>query len=56
MQVKKLSTPEDLERYVDFARDVYRDHPHWVPGDKHHLIRLLSGNAALVHSLKYKRL
>ena len=45
MQVKKLSTPEDLERYVDFAKDVYRDHPYWVPGDKHHLIRLLSGNA-----------
>jgi hypothetical protein len=25
MQVKKLSTPEDLERYIDFAREVYRN-------------------------------
>ena len=45
MQVKKLSTPEDLERYIDFAREVYRDNPYWVPPDKHHLTRVLSGNA-----------
>src|SRR5574338_1438881 len=45
MQLKKLSTPEDLERYVDFAREVYRDNPNWVPGDKHHLIKVLSGDA-----------
>ena len=38
-------TPEDLERYVDFAREVYRDNPNWVPGDKHHLIKILSGAA-----------
>ena len=45
MQVKKLSTPEDLERYIDFAREVYRDNPYWVPPDKHHLLKLLSGTA-----------
>jgi ribosomal protein S18 acetylase RimI-like enzyme len=45
MHVKKLSTPEDLERYVDFAKEVYRDNPYWVPANKHHLIKLLSGNA-----------
>ena len=45
MHVKKLSTPEDFERYIDFAREVYRDNPYWVPPDKHHLTRVLSGNA-----------
>lgn len=45
MHVKKLNTAEDLERYVDFAKEVYRDNPYWVPTDRHHLINLLSGNA-----------
>ena len=45
MNVKTLTTPQDLERFVDFAKDVYRDNPYWVPTDKHHLIRTLSENA-----------
>jgi ribosomal protein S18 acetylase RimI-like enzyme len=45
MHVKKLSASEELERYVDFASDVYRNNPYWVPGDKHHLVKLLAGNA-----------
>jgi len=45
MNVKKVSTPEELERYVDFAKEVYRDNAYWVPGDKHHLMKLLSGDA-----------
>jgi ribosomal protein S18 acetylase RimI-like enzyme len=45
MQVKKLNSPEDFERYVDFGKEVYRDNPYWVPGDRHHLISLLGGNA-----------
>ena len=45
MHVKKLSTPEDFERYVDFSQDVYRDNSYWVPGDKHHLIKFLGGDA-----------
>jgi hypothetical protein len=45
MHVKKLSTPAEFEHYVDFARDVHRDNPYWVPTDKHHLVNLLSGNA-----------
>jgi ribosomal protein S18 acetylase RimI-like enzyme len=45
MRVIKLSSPDDFERYIDFAKEVYRDNPHWVPGDKHHLIQLLSGDA-----------
>jgi GNAT superfamily N-acetyltransferase len=45
VRVKQLSTLEELDRYVDFARDVYRHNPYWVPGDKHHLVNLLGGNA-----------
>src|ERR1044072_5359529 len=45
MRVNKLTTAEDLECYVDFAKEVYRDNACWVPGDKHHLIKLLSGTA-----------
>src|SRR5262245_49520699 len=45
MRVYKLTTAEDLERYVDFAKEVYRNNAYWVPGDKHHLIKLLSGTA-----------
>ena len=44
MHVKKLSTSEELVRYVDFAKEVYRDNHYWVPANKHHLIKLLSGN------------
>jgi hypothetical protein len=45
IQVNKLTTPQDLERFVDFANEVYRDNPYWVPTDKHHLIKTLSGTA-----------
>ena len=45
MNVRKLSTPRDFERFVDFAKEVYRDNLHWVPTDRHHLIKTLSGNA-----------
>ena len=44
-QVKKLSAPEDFARYVDFAKEVYRNNPYWVPTDKHHLTNVLSGSA-----------
>ena len=45
MIVNKLSTPQDFERYVDFAKEVYRDNPYWVPVDKHHLTGLFGGAA-----------
>lgn len=45
MHVKKLSTQEDFERYIDFAKEVYGNNPNWLPPDKHHLISLLSGDA-----------
>ena len=45
MHVKTLRTREDFARYVDFANDVYRDNPYWVPLDKHHLMNVLAGEA-----------
>lgn len=43
MLVSSLSSMEDLQRYVDFGQNVYRDVPQWVPPDSHHLVSLLSG-------------
>ncbi|HZI19371.1 MAG TPA: hypothetical protein VEY09_12325 [Pyrinomonadaceae bacterium] len=43
MQVTTLSTAEELERYAGFGHEVYRDNPHWVPPDAHHLTELLAG-------------
>lgn len=45
MHVRSLTTREEFERYVDFAEDVYRDNQYWVPPDKHHLMRVLAGEA-----------
>ncbi len=45
MHVRLLNTSEEFERYVDFAEEVYRDDPYWVPPDKHHLTRILAGEA-----------
>jgi hypothetical protein len=45
MPVKKLTETADLERYVEFAGDVYRENSYWVPPDKHHLMALLGGNS-----------
>jgi hypothetical protein len=41
--VRSLSRAEELQRYVDFGQEVYRQNPHWVPPDAHHLTELLSG-------------
>jgi ribosomal protein S18 acetylase RimI-like enzyme len=43
VRVRPLSAAEELQRYVDFGQEVYRQNPHWVPPDAHHLIELLSG-------------
>lgn len=43
MRVRSLSSSEELERYVKFGEEVYRDIPPWVPPDSHHLVELLSG-------------
>jgi ribosomal protein S18 acetylase RimI-like enzyme len=45
LKVRPLNTSEELQRYIDFAHDVYRDNPYWVPVDAHHLMSLLGGQA-----------
>jgi Acetyltransferase (GNAT) family len=45
LKVRPLNTPEELQHYIDFAHDVYRDNPYWVPVDAHHLINLLGGQS-----------
>ena len=44
MQIRSLTSKLDLERYVNFGHEVYRNIPQWVPGDTHHQVELLSGN------------
>lgn len=43
MYVRSLSIAEELQRYVDFGHEVYRQNLLWVPPDAHHLIELLRG-------------
>jgi GNAT superfamily N-acetyltransferase len=43
VNVRSLSTPEELQHYVDFGQEVYAQNPHWVPPDSHHLIKVLAG-------------
>jgi ribosomal protein S18 acetylase RimI-like enzyme len=43
VNVRPLTTTEELQRYVDFGQEVYRHNAHWVPPDAHHLTELLGG-------------
>ncbi len=43
MKVRTLSSAEELRRYVEFGQEVYRENPHWVPPDSHHLPKILGG-------------
>lgn len=43
MDVRALSTAEEIKRYINFGNEVYRSYPSWVPPDAHHLTQLLSG-------------
>ena len=43
MYVRSLSTAEELQRYVDFGREVYGRNPNWVPPDSQHLTKVLGG-------------
>lgn len=45
MQVQSLSTPEEIQRYIDFGQEVYAQNPHWVPPDSGHLMKVLTGRA-----------
>lgn len=52
MNVRALNTAEEFQRYVDFTQEVYRENPHWVPPDAHHLTKLLAGQAGFGSELK----
>ena len=43
MKVRPVHSAAELEGYLNFAEEVYRRNPHWVPPDPHHLISLLGG-------------
>lgn len=43
MQIHPVNTRAEIQRYVEFADEVYRDVPEWVPNDAQHLAELLSG-------------
>jgi hypothetical protein len=45
MQIHALTTDDEFERYANFGAEVYRQNPHWVPPDTHHVVRLLNGEA-----------
>jgi ribosomal protein S18 acetylase RimI-like enzyme len=43
--VQQVNTHDEIQRYIEFADEVYRDLPSWVPSDTHHLTELLSGES-----------
>jgi GNAT superfamily N-acetyltransferase len=45
VNVRSLSTAKELQRYLEFGAEVYRENPFWVPPDPQHLSKLLSGQA-----------
>ena len=51
-QVRSLTSKEELQRYVEFGHEVYRDIPQWVPPDSEHLVALLSGNGGFGSELQ----
>lgn len=42
MKIQSPQTKEEFERFADFGREVYKDHPCWVPPDAHHIVSQLS--------------
>jgi hypothetical protein len=43
MEIRLLRSPDEHKRYVDFAHEVYRENPHWVPPYADHVLELLAG-------------
>lgn len=41
-----MRTAEELERYISFGQEVYRQNPHWLAPDAHQLTQLLGGQSA----------
>jgi GNAT superfamily N-acetyltransferase len=52
MKVRSLKTAEEFQRFADFTEEVYRDNPHWVPPDAHHLTKVLSGQSGFGDELQ----
>ena len=48
MDVRPLRTAEEINRYIDFGKEVYRENPNWVPPDAHHLAHVLAGDGGFV--------
>ncbi len=46
MQVRAIHGADELERYVSFAFEVYRQNPYWVAPDRANLAALIGGRAA----------
>lgn len=43
MRVHQVQGSDQINRYIDFAAEVYRDNPCWVPSDPHHMTAVLTG-------------
>ena len=43
MQVLQVHGSDQIERYIEFPNEVYRDNRFWVPADRHHMMSLLTG-------------
>lgn len=43
VQIIPVDTAADIERYIDFASEVYRDNPYWVAPDRHFQTAQLTG-------------
>jgi hypothetical protein len=54
MRVHALQTKVELQRYVEFAHQVYRRNSYWVPPDTHYLLGLLTGELPVAASAKSK--
>ena len=44
MKIVALNSEEQFTRYAEFASEVYRDNPFWVPNDPEHVIHVISGH------------
>lgn len=43
MQVIEVQSSDQLNRYIEFAAEVYQNNPSWVPSDPHHMTSVLTG-------------
>lgn len=41
--ITPVSTDQEIDRYIEFAQEVYRNNPYWLPPDPHHMHSMLTG-------------